>query len=170
MNEREFIRVLERLFERLERNVVHEIKKLLHPHHHHEAAPAAGTLTGIFTLSGDSNMSQMTLSATPPTTRVDGSALVAAAIASITFQKVPAGGAALLVLQVNKAASPGAGLQPSDLLFADTNAAVGDDYTFFVTDTAGTAGAPSNDVVAAAAPPPPLAAPSAGTLVGTFTQ
>lgn len=112
-------------------------------------------------------MSTMQLTAVPPTLRASGAALAAAAIASITFQKVPAGGAALQVLQVNSAASPGAGLQPSDLLFTDTSATVGDDYTFFVTDTAGNQGAISNDVVAAAAPP--ADPPAAGVLTGVFT-
>lgn len=166
MHDHDLVRVLERLFERLERNLLHEIKKLIQPHHHHDA-PSAGTLTGEFTLSGDSNMSTMKLSAVPPTTRASGAALAAAAIASITFQKVPAGGAALQVLQVNSAASPGAGLQPSDLLFTDSSSTVGDDYTFFVTDTAGNAGAISNDVVAATAPP--ADPPAAGVLTGTFT-
>lgn len=114
-------------------------------------------------------MSTMKLSASPPTTRLSGAVLAAAAIASITFQKVPAGGASLQVLQTNNAASPGAGLQPSDLLFTDTNSSVGDDYTFFVTDTDGNQGAPSNDVVAAVAPPA-ADPPAAGSLTGTFTQ
>lgn len=115
-------------------------------------------------------MSTMKLTATLPTTRVSGAVLLATAIASITFQKVAAGAASLSVLQVNSAASPGAGLQPSDLIFTDTNATVGDDYTCFVTDTDGNAGAPSNDVVAAAtAPPPPPDPPGASALTGVFT-
>ncbi len=114
-------------------------------------------------------MSQMKLTAVPPTTRVSGAALRPSAIASITFQKVPHGGAALEVLQVNTPVA-GAGLQPSDLQFTDTTATVGDDYTFFVTDTDGNAGAPSNDVVAAAAPPPVADPPAAGSLTGSFTE
>lgn len=112
-------------------------------------------------------MSMMKLTAVPPTTRVSGAALAALAIASITFQKVPHGGTSLQVLQTNNAATPGAGLQPSDLVFTDTAATVGDDYTFFVTDTAGAQGAPSNDVVAASAPP--VDPPAAGSLSGVFT-
>jgi hypothetical protein len=166
MHDRDLILVLERLLERFERRIERRLWQILHPH---ESPPSAGTLSGTFTFSGDPNMSQMALTATLPTSRVDGTALAAIAIASITYQKVPAGGAALQVLQVNSAASPGAGLQPSDLLFTDTSSTVGDDYTFFVTDTAGTAGAPSNDVVAAAGGGG-LAAPAAGSLSGVFTS
>lgn len=165
MNEAQFIRELERLFERLEKRLVKELSRVLRP----VSPPGAGKLTGTFIKSrSHHHMSTMKLSATPPTTRLSGAVLAAAAIASITFQKVPAGGSALQVLQVNSAASPGAGLQPSDLQFTDTSATVGDDYTFFVTDTDGNVGAPSNDVVAAAAPP--ADPPAAGVLTGTFSQ
>lgn len=114
-------------------------------------------------------MSTATLQATIPTTREDQSALPAADIASITFQKVPAGaaaGAAPTVLQTNSEAS--GGLLPADLAFSDSSASVGDMYTCFVTDNAGNVGALSN-VYTAAAPPPPVSPPSGPTLTGTFT-
>lgn len=171
MNETQFVRELERLFERLEKRLVKELSKILRP----TSPPGAGKLTGTFYPARSlfhpfrsHHMSTMKLSASPPALRLSGAVLASAAIASITFQKVPAGGAALQVLQVNSAVSPGAGLQPSDLLFTDTSSTVGDDYTFFVTDTDGNAGAPSNDVVASAAPPA-ADPPAAGVLAGTFT-
>ena len=108
------------------------------------------------------------LSAILPTTRKDLSALAPTDIASITYQKVPVGQTAQTVLQTNKAASPGAGLVTTDLAYVDTTSTVGDVYTFFVTDTAGTVGDLSNAVTATAVTPP-VAAPSAGVLSATFS-
>ena len=113
-------------------------------------------------------MSKMSLTASPPSTRTDGSAAAATDIASVTFQKVPNGGTAIQVLQTNTAAT-GAVLQASDLAFTDSSATAGDEYTCFFTDTHGTEGTVSNDVIAKAVAPPPLAPLSAGTLTGTFT-
>lgn len=111
-------------------------------------------------------MSQTVLTATIPSLREDGSALAATDIASITFQKIAAGATAETVLQVNSEAS--GGLLPADLTFTDTGAAVGDVYTFFVTDSEGNVGALSNTFENAAAPPV-LSPPAAGELSGVFT-
>lgn len=112
-------------------------------------------------------MSQTILIATIPGLRQDGTALDPADIASITFQKIPAGQTAETVLQTNSEAS--GGLLPADLTITDAAAAAGDVYTFFVTDSEGNVGALSNtfENVAVA---PPLSAPAAGELTGTFTQ
>jgi len=108
-------------------------------------------------------MSQTALAATIPTSREDGSALAATDIASVTFQKVPAGQTAEVVLQTNSEAS--GGLLPADLAYTDTTAAVGDAYTCFFTDSEGNVGALSNVFTNAAA----LSPPGAGVLSGTFT-
>lgn len=115
-------------------------------------------------------MSNTVLTATIPTTRQDGSALAATDIASITYQKVPAGSAAgspNVALQTNTEAS--GGLLPTDLTFTDTGAAAGDVYTFFVTDSEGNVGAVSNTFTNVAVAPPVLAPPAAGELAGVFT-
>lgn len=116
-------------------------------------------------------MSTTQLTATIPNSRQDGTALAATDIASITFQKIPAGSAAgaEVVLQTNSEAS--GGLLPADLTYTDSGAAAGDVYTFFVTDSEGNAGAVSNSFenVAVAPPPPVLAPPAAGELAGVFT-
>lgn len=109
-------------------------------------------------------MSNTVLTAIIPTTREDGSALAATDIASITFQKIPAGQTAETVLQTNSEAS--GGLAPADLTYTDTGAAVGDVYTFFVTDSEGNVGALSNTFENAA---PALSPPGAGELTGVFT-
>ncbi len=117
-------------------------------------------------------MSTAVIVATIPSTRTDGSVLLATAIASITFQKLPAGapaGTLPTVLKTNSEPA-GSGLAPSDLTYSDTSANVGDSYTAYVTDTAGNVGATSAPYVAAVSvSPPPLAAPSAPTIAGTFT-
>jgi hypothetical protein len=136
--------------------------------------PSACMLAGTFT-SGAPDMSSAILQATIPSTRQDGSALLASAIASITYQKVPAGapaGSQPTVLQTNSE-PVGSGLSPADLSFTDSSASVGDSYTAFVTDSAGNVGAVSSAFVAAASGggggTGPLAPPSAPTLSGTFT-
>lgn len=105
-----------------------------------------------------------------PTTRQDGTSLGVTDIASITYQKTSLTGSPpvagpLTALQTNVASGSPAQLQPADLTFTDTGAAPGDDYTFFVTDTLGHIGAPSNDIVAPASASPP----AAGSLSATFT-
>jgi len=113
-------------------------------------------------------MSSTVLIATIPTTRQDGSALAATDIASITYQKIPAGsaaGAAETVLQTNSEAS--GGLLPADLTYTDIVAAAGDVYTFFVTDTEGNVGALSNTFTNV--PATSVAPPAAGELAGVFT-
>lgn len=124
--------------------------------------PAAGTLSATFSLSGVSM--QAILAATLPTTRQDLSALDPTAIASITYQKVPAGQTAQTVLATNTNA--GTGPSASDLAFTDTAANTGDVYTFFVTDTQGNVGALSNSVTDTETAP--LSPPSAGVLSATF--
>jgi hypothetical protein len=168
MHDRDLIRELERLFERQERRLFELLVEVFGHPHHHESPPAACTLTGKFIISGDSDMSTTQLTAVLPTTRLSGAVLAAAAIASITFQKVAAGATAETVLQTNNAASAGAGLQPSDLLFTDSTAAAGDTYTCFVTDTAGVVGELSNDFVNGGSPT--TDPPGAPTLTGVFTQ
>lgn len=111
-------------------------------------------------------MSQSVLIATVPTLRKDGSALLAVAIASITFLKTPAAGGAAATLQVNTAA-PGAGLALSDLTVTDTSAAAGDSYSCFVTDTDGNVGDVSNVFTNVA--PAQVSPPAAPTLSGSFT-
>jgi hypothetical protein len=91
--------------------------------------------------------------------------LAATDIASITFQKVPAGaaaGTAPTVLQTNAEAS--GGLLPADLTFTDASSTIGDVYSAFVTDFEGVAGVPSTTFTAG-----DLSQPSAPGLTGTFT-
>jgi hypothetical protein len=167
MSERETLRDIEQRLRRLERRF-EELLWILNKRLPKLAPPAAGTLFGTFT-SG-ATMSTTVLTATIPTTRQDGSALAATDIASITYQKVPAGspaGSPQAVLQTNSEAS--GGLLPSDLTFTDSNAAPGDVYTFFVTDSEGNVGALSNTFTNVAAPPATLAPPAAGELAGVFT-
>ena len=154
------LRTIRRAIERLARI----LDRLVHVILGHPVPPAGGVLVGEFTYSG-ADM-QAILSATPPTTRSDLTALAPADIASITYQKVPNGQTAQTVLQTNTATA-GSGLQATDLTYTDTSSTVGDVYTFFVTDTAGNVGALSNAVTATAVTPP-VAAPSAGVLSATF--
>lgn len=105
-----------------------------------------------------------------PTTRQDGTSLAITDIASITFQKTSLTGSPpvagpLTALQTNTASGSPAQLQTADLTFTDSTTAPGDDYTFFVTDTLGHIGLPSNDIVAPASASPP----AAGTLSATFS-
>jgi hypothetical protein len=128
------------------------------------SAPRAPTLTAAFQTSGDSM--NAILVATIPTSRQDGTALAATAIASITYQKVPAATptATPTVLQTN--ANAGTGPAPTDLTFTDTSASSGDVYTCFVTDIAGNVGALSNAVTDTEVAP--LSPPAAPTLAATF--
>jgi hypothetical protein len=132
-----------------------------------DSPPAAPTLSGTFTLVGDSM--NAILVATLPGTRQDNTALPPTAIASITYQKTsltgsPPAPGPLQSLQTNKASGTPAQLQPADLTFTDAAAAPGDDYTCFVTDTLGHIGKASNDQVAPASASPP----GAPTLTATF--
>lgn len=169
-HDHEFERALEhrvlRLFDRLEVLVDVVIERLLRV-----SPPAAGTLSAIFTLSGDSDMTTAVLVATIPTLRQDGTVLAATDIASITFQKTsltgtPPVAGPQLSLAVNSASPPGSGLTPAQITFSDVSSLDGDSYTFFVTDSAGNIGALSNAVVNGIAPV--LSAPAAGTLTATF--
>jgi hypothetical protein len=166
MSEREILREMNRRLQRLE-HLFSELLCILRRPPPNLAPPDAGTLSGNFTPGA--TMSQTVLTATIPTLRQDGSALAASDIASITFQKVPAGsapGAAEDVLQVNSEAS--GGLLPADLTFTDTGAVAGDVYTFFVTDSEGDVGAVSNTFTNVAGTGT-LSAPAAGELSGVFT-
>jgi hypothetical protein len=162
---KEFREVLLRRLESLiERVVLRVLAGLLLP----DSPPRAPRLTGTFT-QGDPAMSSTVLTATLPTLRTDGTALAPTDIASITFQKVPAGATAGTILTTN-GASGGAGLAPEQISFTDTSAAVGDVYTAFVTDVEGNVGPPSNTFTnAAVSPPPALAPPAAPGLSGTFS-
>lgn len=115
-------------------------------------------------------MSTEVLVASPPSTRIDGTALAATQIKSVTFQKTSlnADGSvgSVQILATNAAADPSVGLVSTDLTFTDTSALPGDDYTCFFTDTSGDAGAVSNDV---SVPVPAPSPPAAGSLSGTFT-
>src|ERR1700677_3285741 len=102
MSERESIKEILRRVETVERLLAELVRVLRHPPVS-SAPPTAGTLSGIFTaftISGVT-MSNTVLIATIPTTRQDGSALAASALAAITFSKTPAGAAAPVVLQTN---------------------------------------------------------------------
>ena len=111
------------------------------------------------------------LVATLPVSRQDGTALAAADIASITFQKTSLSGSPpvagpQVTLQTNTASGSPAALQPTDLTFTDSAAAPGDNYTAFVTDTQGHIGLPSSPPLVAPAVASPPAAPQ---LAATFT-
>jgi hypothetical protein len=160
-------RMLERVTDRFVSSLVQALSPLLGP-----KPPAAGHLSGTTTFSGVS-MSTEVLVATPPTTRIDNTALAANQIASVTFQKTSLGAdgvtpGPVVVLATNTAASQAAGLQPTDLTFTDTSALPGDEYTCFFTDTSGDAGSLSNDVSVPV--PVDTSPPAAGSLSGTFTQ
>jgi hypothetical protein len=134
----------------------------------HRAPPAAPTLAAFFQ-SGDSM--NAVLVATLPTSRQDGTPLAITDIASISYQKTSLTGSPPVagpnvVLQTNAASGTPPQLQTSDLTFTDPNAAPGDSYTAFVTDTLGHIGAASSPPLVAPAAASPPAAP---TLSATFT-
>jgi hypothetical protein len=152
---------------------IHEIERLLRKilrQQGKETAPVPGTLTVTFHPTG-APMNAI-LVATLPTSRGDSTPLAPTDIASITFQKTQLGADGVtpgpqVSLQVNDAAA-GAGLQLTDTTFTDTNSIAGDAYTFFVTDTAGDAGAVSNVVTNPGTVATKPSAPAAGTLAATF--
>jgi hypothetical protein len=177
------IRRLERIEEHRHR-LIRQLEEQIHTVEHllrqilrqqgKETAPVPGTLTVTFHPNGASM--NAVLVATLPTTRKDQTALAPTDIASITFQKTSLGADGVtpgpqVSLQVNNAVA-GAGLALTDTTFTDPNSLAGDAYTFFVSDTAGDAGAVSNIVsnpgtggTGVGGKP---SAPAAGTLAGTF--
>lgn len=155
-----------------ELRAIHHLLRSILRHLRKETAPVPGNLTVTFHPSGASM--NAVLVATLPQLRGDGSPLAPTDIASITFQKTSVGADGVTPgpqqpLQTNTAAV-GAGLQLTDTTFTDTSSVKGDTYTFFVTDTAGDAGALSNAIDN---PGPPVivkpAAPAAGSLSATFS-
>jgi hypothetical protein len=138
-----------------------------HHHHHHRAplsAPELADITITFKEStmasiAGSNVPVIALTATLPTTRVDGTAAALSEIASITFLRDSGSGPSPL-------GSPVAGPFSGPTVSAsDASPATGTDtYSFFATDTAGTQGVTSPPVSVTVAGAQPLAQLSAGTM------
>jgi hypothetical protein len=137
--------------------------------HHRHKAPSAGFIIDIIATFKGNVMETVALLATLPDTRVDGSALALAAIASVSFLRDIGDGNGPVALAGGTVAGPFAS---ATVNFTDSAPVSGTDtYTFSTTDTQTppVSSAPSNSVaLSITQPPPALAAPSAGTLTATI--